>query len=63
MGIIRDNPTIGFKYWCDNCEKRFNWDKNSCRYGKAEYKTIQEQEEKEKHFCTDECYNEYFKSP
>ena len=43
------------KYKCDQCGKRFNWDKNSWRLGKMEYKTLTEQKEHEKTFCSDEC--------
>jgi hypothetical protein len=43
------------KYVCDNCGTQFNWDKNSLRYGKAEYKTITEQKKDEKYYCSKRC--------
>ena len=48
-------------YVCDECGKSFAWDKNSWKWGKLEYETIQEQREIEKLFCSTNCKNEYLK--
>lgn len=49
------------KYICDNCDVQFDWTKESVAYGKPEYKTVQEQREIEKVFCTEKCYKEWKK--
>jgi len=43
-------------FCCDNCDKQFDWDSDSRRYGKREYKTVQEKELIDKIFCSDRCY-------
>lgn len=48
MQVVKEDTN----YKCDTCGKRFNWDENSWRFGKAEYKTVTEQKEKEKTFCS-----------
>lgn len=48
-----------FKYICANCGKQFNWDENSCRYGKYEYKSVEEKHNIERVFCSTDCYNKY----
>lgn len=51
-------------YICSNCQTQFNWEQGkSCRYGKHEYKTLREKKLIEKMFCSNECYNEFFKTP
>jgi DNA-directed RNA polymerase subunit RPC12/RpoP len=55
MEIVKEN----FKYKCDTCGKLFNWDENSWCYGKAEYETLSEQQQKQKTFCSDDCMIEY----
>ncbi len=42
---------------CFICNKQFNWDKNSLRWGKMEYETIQEKKEIDKVFCSKKCAN------
>lgn len=55
MQVIKED----LRYKCDTCGKRFNWDNNSWRFGKAEYKTITEQKAHEKTFCSDECVEKF----
>ena len=38
------------------------WDKNSWRWGKMEYKTIQEQRDEERVFCSTKCKNNFLKT-
>ena len=49
-------------YVCDECGKCFAWDKNSWRWGKMEYKTIQEQRDEERVFCSTKCKNNFLKT-
>lgn len=55
--VFKKDPSK--KYTCDNCDKQFNWNKNSIRYGKQEYKTVKEQRQDEKIFCSNKCNKEY----
>lgn len=43
------------QYCCDTCQCQFDWGSDSRRYGKMEYKTIQERERIEKLFCSERC--------
>ncbi len=47
------------QYICDSCKKVFSWGSGCWVFGKMEYKTVQEQLEKEKHFCSDECKSKF----
>lgn len=44
---------------CDNCGKQFNWDKDSCYYGKLEYKNIEQRNKLHREFCSNKCYVGY----
>lgn len=59
MKVVHSIPVGTFKYFCSVCGKGFNWNKNSSRYGKAEYKTITEQKLNEKYFCHDLCWQKF----
>jgi len=50
------------RYVCANCGKQFNWGRNSCRYGKEEYQSIDEQRRIDRSFCSNKCFDEYFKN-
>ena len=58
--VFRKNKN--FKYVCFNCDKQFNWIQGvSVRFGKMEYKTIQEEKETDKIFCSQKCYDKKIK--
>lgn len=59
MKVVKRIDWKLYKYQCFVCGKGFNWDANSSRYGKMEYKTIIEQQENEKYFCCDECWQKF----
>lgn len=61
MKVVQSIDRKLYKYECSVCGKGFNWDKNSSRYGKIEYKTITEQQENEKYFCCDACWQTFKK--
>jgi len=59
MKVVQSIDRKKYKYQCFVCNKGFNWDENSSRYGKAEYKTITKQQEDEKLFCSNECWEQF----
>lgn len=50
-------------YCCCFCDKQFNWDTRSCRYGKEEYSSDAEIREVDRVFCSKQCFDLYFKKP
>lgn len=49
-------------YLCNNCDSQFNWNDNTLRYGKMEYKSIQEKEKIEKIFCSEKYAKDFLEN-